>query len=166
LIRYLCFSYYMPLKRWLLRLEGIPSLVVFRPGWTSPWATWSTACYSGWRFGSRWSLRSLPTQAILWFYDMKAWISAEGIPASWSVSEVLWRSQVDSKVCICKQTQREGILEACQTEKDRGHVRHNPYQGKIKDRQAFCSDAHTGTSHASSRRNSTGATQHAKLSFC
>ena len=40
-----------------------------RPGGLRPWAAWS----GGWqpcpqlRVGTRWSLRSLPTQAILWF---------------------------------------------------------------------------------------------------
>ena len=46
-----------------------------RPGWIGPWATWSSAWPNGWqscpqqRFGIRWSLGSLPTKAILWFYD-------------------------------------------------------------------------------------------------
>lgn len=38
------------------------------------WATWSSARFSGWlpRIGGfelKWSLRSFPPQAILWFYD-------------------------------------------------------------------------------------------------
>lgn len=47
---------------------------------------------------------------------------------------------MDSKVCIRKQAQSKGISEACQTEKDRGHVRYNLYQRKMKDREACCSD--------------------------
>lgn len=73
---------------------------------------------------------------------------------------------MDSKVCIRKQAQSKGISEACQTEKDRGHVRYNLYQRKMKGREACCSDTHTGTSYASSWRTFTGAMQHAKLSFC
>ena len=48
-----------------------------RPGWMRPWAVWSSIvlnlavgsplCGSG--VGSWWSLRSLPTQTILWFCD-------------------------------------------------------------------------------------------------
>jgi len=46
-----------------------------RPGWMGPWAAWSIldvevggpACGGG--VGASWSLRSLPTRAILWFCD-------------------------------------------------------------------------------------------------
>ena len=47
-----------------------------RPGWMGPWAAW----FSGWQpcplqgVGTRWSLRSFPTKAILRFYDsMTLW---------------------------------------------------------------------------------------------
>ena len=41
-----------------------------RPGWMGLWAIWSSRCpclQQG--AGTRWSLRSLPTQTILWFWD-------------------------------------------------------------------------------------------------
>ena len=43
-----------------------------RPGWMELWATWSGGrCPCSWQGGgTRWSLRSLPTQTILWFYDL------------------------------------------------------------------------------------------------
>jgi len=46
-----------------------------RPGWMGPWAAWAGIRYGGWwpclhrRIGASWSLRSLPTQAILLFYE-------------------------------------------------------------------------------------------------
>ena len=46
-----------------------------RPGWMGPWAAWAGMKCGGWwpclwrGVGASWSLRSLPTQAILWFYD-------------------------------------------------------------------------------------------------
>lgn len=45
-----------------------------RLGWMVHWATWSRAQFSSWQHslwqevGTKWSLRSLPTQIILWFY--------------------------------------------------------------------------------------------------
>ena len=48
-----------------------------RPGWMGAWAAWSSIWYGGWwpclqqGVGALWSLRSLPTQAILWFYDFR-----------------------------------------------------------------------------------------------
>ena len=45
------------------------------PGWMWPWAIRSSTWSSSWQpclwqgFGTWWSLRSLPTQAILWFYE-------------------------------------------------------------------------------------------------
>ena len=40
-----------------------------RPGWMELWATWSSGrCPYSWQgFGTRWSLRSLPTLTVLWF---------------------------------------------------------------------------------------------------
>ena len=45
-----------------------------RPGWMGPWAPWSSTwsggqppCLQEGGVGTRWSFRSLPTQAILWF---------------------------------------------------------------------------------------------------
>jgi len=49
-----------------------------RPGWMGPWTAWSSIKCGGWwpclwrGIGAWWSLRSLPTQAILWFYCL--WI--------------------------------------------------------------------------------------------
>ena len=42
-----------------------------RPGWMELWATWAGGrCPCSCRgVGTRWALRSLPTQTILWFYD-------------------------------------------------------------------------------------------------
>ena len=46
-----------------------------RPGWMGPWAAWAGMKCGGWwsclwwGIGASWSLRSLPTQAILRFYD-------------------------------------------------------------------------------------------------
>jgi len=64
-----------------------------RLGWTEPWAAWS----AGWQpcpwqgVGTAWVLSSLPTQAVLWFYD--SWYSAPlknpacwGFPAAWERS--------------------------------------------------------------------------------
>ena len=41
-----------------------------RPGWRGLWATWSSGrCPCPWQgVGTRWYLRALPTQTILWFY--------------------------------------------------------------------------------------------------
>ena len=43
-----------------------------RPGWVELWATWSSGrCPCSWQGGgTRWSLRSFPTQTMLWFYAM------------------------------------------------------------------------------------------------
>ena len=46
-----------------------------RLGWMGPWAAWAGSTCGGWwpclwwGVGAPWSLRSLPTQAILWFRD-------------------------------------------------------------------------------------------------
>jgi len=50
-----------------------------RPSWIVPWAAWSSIRYGGWQARLQqggwslmiwWSLRFIPTQAILWFYDI------------------------------------------------------------------------------------------------
>ena len=45
-----------------------------RPGWMGLWATWSSGrCPCPQQgVGTRWSLRFLPTQTILWFYENPA----------------------------------------------------------------------------------------------
>jgi len=52
------------LRLWLEKL-------ISRPGWMELWATWSSGrCPCSWLgVGTRWSIRSLPTLTILWFYD-------------------------------------------------------------------------------------------------
>ena len=45
----------------------------WKPGWMGPWAAWAGMKCAGWwpclwrGVGDSWSLRSLPTQAILWY---------------------------------------------------------------------------------------------------
>ena len=55
-----------PEKLWLPRPWKCSGL-----GWMGLWATWSSGrCPCPWQgLGTRWSLKSLPTQPILWFYD-------------------------------------------------------------------------------------------------
>jgi len=50
-----------------------PSLEVFKAGWMGVWAIWSSGRYPcPWQgsVGTRCSVRSIPTQTILWFYHM------------------------------------------------------------------------------------------------
>lgn len=54
-----------------------------RAGWMGPWATSSGACFSGWQpclHIKGWnSLKSLPTQAVLWLYDSSVlWFNKKG----------------------------------------------------------------------------------------
>ena len=58
-----------------------------RPGWMGPWAAWAGIKCGGWwpclwwGVGASWSLRSLSTQAILWFYNsMILWCPPLRIP--------------------------------------------------------------------------------------
>ena len=58
------YSYMLPREA-----VGTPSLESPRPDWMGPWAAWAGAwqpCPQE-RAGTWWSLRSLPTQAVLWF---------------------------------------------------------------------------------------------------
>jgi len=60
----------MPEKRWMPHPWRCS-----RPGWMEPWAAWSITWLNSWqpcmrqRVGTRWSLKSLPTQPILLFHD-------------------------------------------------------------------------------------------------
>ena len=52
-------------------IADAPSQKCSRPGWPGFWATWCSGRYPCTRqgIGTRWSISSLPTQTIQWFYD-------------------------------------------------------------------------------------------------
>jgi len=58
-----------PLHR--LPREAVGALEGSRPGWVGPWAAalLGGGPAHGQDVGTRWSLRSPPTQTVLWFYD-------------------------------------------------------------------------------------------------
>lgn len=56
------------------------SLKYPRSGWTGSQATWSSGrCTCSWQgVGTRWSLRTLATQTILWFYNQNIFFISPG----------------------------------------------------------------------------------------
>jgi len=90
-----------------------------RPGWMGLWASWT----GGWQpahdsgLEARWYLRSLPTHAILWFYDSSAcqrvldggwrWCSRT---VAWSGSQILYRKTVGGLSLFIPEM---GLWEEC-----------------------------------------------------
>ena len=69
-----CSVMFPPFKKYLNICQKKSANHQMGPGWMGPWAIWSSTWSSSWqpcpcdmRVGTWWSLRSLPTQATLWF---------------------------------------------------------------------------------------------------
>ena len=67
-----------------------------RPGWMGPWATWANGWQSyQWQgIGSRWSVRSLLLQAIVWFYDLSSKNVCEDVPRLQSSISILYYTEL------------------------------------------------------------------------